>query len=64
MVTAQTSIGFMLTLITIHLVPEVVAIIGWEWAFWIVAIGPLLGFIAMGRLRSHPDATRIAGGRR
>ncbi len=64
MVTAQTSIGFMLTLITIHMVPEVVEIIGWEWAFWTVAIGPLLGFIAMGRLRRLPDAVKIAGGRR
>lgn len=64
MITAQTSIGFMLTLVTIHLVPEVVAVVGWEWAFWVVAIGPLLGFVAMGRLRSHPDAVKIAGGRR
>jgi len=54
----------MLTLITIHMVPEVVEIIGWEWAFWTVAIGPLLGFIAMGRLRRLPDAVKIAGGRR
>lgn len=64
MVTAQTCIGFLLTLIPIHMLPEVVALIGWEWAFWTIAVGPLLGFLAMARLRAHPDAVKIAGGRR
>lgn len=64
MVTAQTCIGFLLTLFAIHMLPEVVALVGWEWAFWSIAIGPVLGFIAMARLRAHPDAVRIAGGRR
>lgn len=64
MVTAQTCIGFSLTLITLHLLPEAADLIGWEWAFWVVAIGPLAGFVAMARLRAHPDAVKIAGGRR
>lgn len=64
MVTAQTCIGFLLTLVTIHMLPHVVELIGWEWAFWSIAIGPLLGFLAMARLRAHPDAVKIAGGRR
>ncbi|WP_417518877.1 MFS transporter [Minwuia sp.] len=64
MVTAQTCIGFTLTLITLHLLPEAADLIGWEWAFSVVAIGPALGFIAMGRLRAHPDAVKIAGGKR
>lgn len=64
MVTAQTCIGFSLTLITIHLLPIAAEHIGWEWAFWIIAIGPMLGFLAMARLRAHPDAVKIAGGRK
>lgn len=64
MVTAQTCIGFSLTLITLHLLPEAAELIGWEWAFWVIAIGPACGFIAMARLRAHPDAVKIAGGRR
>lgn len=64
MVTAQTCIGFSLTLITIHLLPIAAERIGWEWAFWIIAIGPMLGFLAMARLRAHPDAMKIAGGKR
>lgn len=64
MVTAQTSIGFLLTLVTIHLLPEAADLVGWERAFWVIAIGPALGFVAMARLRAHPDAVKIAGGRR
>lgn len=64
MVTAQTCIGFSLTLITLHLLPEAAELIGWEWAFWVIAIGPACGFLAMARLRAHPDAVKIAGGRR
>lgn len=64
MVTAQTSLGFLLTLAPLHLLPEAAELMGWEWAFWIIAAGPLLGCVAMARLRAHPDAVRIAGGRR
>jgi hypothetical protein len=38
--------------------------IGWRYAFVPLAIGPFLGVWAMARLRAHPDATRLAGGRR
>lgn len=64
MVTAQTSIGFLLTLVPLHVLPEAADLIGWKWAFWVIAIGPLLGCLAMARLRLQPDAVRIAGGRR
>jgi len=29
-----------------------------------LAIGPLIGVIAMARLRAHPHSVRLAGGRR
>jgi hypothetical protein len=64
MLTVQTSLGFLLTLLTIHLIPTLVAAVGWRYAFAGLAIGPFLGVIAMARLRAHPDAGRLAGGKR
>jgi MFS family permease len=64
MLTVQTSMGFLLTLFTIHLVPPLVAAVGWSYAFAFLAIGPYFGVYAMWRLRRHPDAARLAGGRR
>ncbi|MGN8554404.1 UNVERIFIED_CONTAM: hypothetical protein OHV15_17650, partial [Microbacterium sp. SLM126] len=64
LLTAQTCAGFLLTLVSIHLVPDVVAWLGWRAGFGMLAIGPALGCVAMWRLRQHPDARRLAGGRR
>ena len=64
MVTVQTSFGFLLTMLTIHLVPGIVDAVGWRYGFAFLAIGPFLGVAAMARLRAHPDAGRLAGGRR
>jgi MFS family permease len=50
--TLQTSIGFLLTTITIQLVPLVVAMVGWRYAFPILALGPALGIAAIRRLRA------------
>jgi MFS family permease len=63
MLTVQTCIGFLLTLTTIHLMPYAVAAVGWSYAFVVLAIGPFVGVIAMWRLRHHPDAAKLAGGR-
>ena len=62
--TIQTSIGFLLTTISIELVPLFLKIAGWRYAFVILAPGPLLGVVAMLRLRSLPEAMKIAHGRR
>jgi len=64
LLTAQTCAGFLLTLASIHLVPDVVEWLGWRAGFGMLAIGPALGCIAMWRLRKHPDARKLAGGRR
>jgi predicted MFS family arabinose efflux permease len=64
MLTVQTCIGFLLTLVTIHLMPYAVALLSWTYAFSILAIGPALGIVAMARLRADPQSTRLAGGRR
>jgi len=62
--TAQTCIGFALTMASIWLIPPLVARVGWRWAFAMLAIGPALGVIAMARLRGSRDAVKLAGGRR
>ena len=64
MLTVQTCCGFLLTLVTVQLMPHVVDLLGWRYAFTILAIGPAFGVLAMLRLRAHPDATKLAGGRR
>jgi MFS family permease len=46
--TAQTAIGFALTVVTIQLVPVLADAIGWRWAFWLLVPGPVVGAIAMG----------------
>jgi hypothetical protein len=57
-------VGFALTMVSIWLVPPLVTLVGWRWAFAALAIGPFLGMAAMARLRALPEAARLAGGRR
>ncbi len=61
--TLQTAIGFLLTLFTIQVVPEIVDAGGWSWAFALLALGPVFGVAAMLRLRASPEARKLAGGR-
>ena len=61
--TLQTCLGFLLTTISIELIPKVVGLIGWRYAFIILAPGPLFGVISMLRLRRLPEAAKIADGR-
>jgi MFS family permease len=63
MLTFQTAMGFTLTLVTIHLLPHWVESMGWRYAFVPLAIGPAIGVFAMARLRAHPRAAALAGGR-
>ena len=63
MLTVQTSLGFALTLVTIQLMPVLIAGAGWGGAFAVLALGPALGCIAMLRLGHSPVAARLAGGR-
>jgi MFS family permease len=62
--TLQTSVGFALTLVTIWGLPILAERIGWRYAFVALAPGPLLGCWAMAALRRHPEAVRLAAGRR
>jgi len=49
--TLQTSIGFLLTMVTVQGTPKLALSLGWGPAFTILAIGPALGILAMSRLR-------------
>ena len=62
-VTLQLAAGFTLTVVTIWLIPVVQQVVGWTWAFAVLAPGPLLGVLAMTRLLHAPEARLIAGGR-
>ncbi len=45
--TLQTCAGFLLTMVSMRLVPLVAASYGWQWAFLVLVPGPILGALAM-----------------
>jgi hypothetical protein len=59
----QLAAGFVLTVLTIWLVPVLRDALTWRWAFSFLTAGPALGAWAMLRLLRSPEAVRIAGGR-
>lgn len=64
MLTLQTCAGFLLTFLTIQGMPIVIDLVGWRYAFTVLAIGPICGVIAMALLRRQPESLRLAGGHR
>jgi MFS family permease len=62
--TLQTSMGFLLTLLTIRMIPPLVDWVGWEGGFIVLALGPVFGIISMLRLRRMPEANQMASGNR
>ncbi|HET6373399.1 MAG TPA: MFS transporter [Candidatus Polarisedimenticolia bacterium] len=51
--TLQTCLGFLLTTLTIQLVPVLVEAWSWRWAFVALALGPAAGCAAIGRLTAR-----------
>jgi MFS family permease len=49
--TIQTCIGFLITTVSIRMMPALVARVGWQYAFAALAVGPFLGTVAMMRLK-------------
>ena len=47
--TIQTSLGFLLTMLPMQLVPLIAQRIGWRWGFVILALGPIAGIAAIRR---------------
>lgn len=62
--TLQMCLGFLLTTISIELIPRMVKLVGWRYAFMILAPGPLFGVLSMLRLRQLPEAVKIAHGKK
>lgn len=55
--TLQVASGFLLTMVTIQLVPWIAETVGWRWAFPVLALGPGFGIASIRRL------TRLRAGR-
>lgn len=62
--TVQTGFGFLLTLVTIQIIPLLTDAIGWNYVFVVLAIGPAFGIWSMLELRRLPEARRMASGNR
>jgi MFS family permease len=62
----QLALGFLLTAIAILVVGALDPGDGstWRIAFWMLAIGPAVGIVAMWRLRARPEALKMANGNR
>lgn len=53
-ITLQVSLGFLLTTLTVQVVPYLVRFAGWPWVFALLAVGPVLGIVAIRRLQLRP----------
>jgi len=52
--TVQTCAGFLLTMVSIRLLPVAARSIGWQWGFVVLVPGPVFGVLAMRGLRRSP----------
>lgn len=53
--TLQTCTGFLLTMVSLQLLPLVAGTYGWQWVFVLLVPGPVLGALAMRRMPRHLD---------
>ena len=58
--TAQTAIGFLLTVVTIQLIPLLATVTGWRYAFVALAAGPMTALPAMTTLNRRMRRDRLA----
>ena len=54
--TVETCSGYVLTMLTIRVVPTLAAMVGWRWVFLVLVPGPLFGVWAMGRIRRSQES--------
>jgi MFS family permease len=59
--TVETCSGYLLTMLTIRVIPSLAAVVGWRWAFLALVPGPVFGAWAMRRL--DRDRIRESGAR-
>lgn len=60
--TIQTCSGFLLTMISIRLLPVLVESLSWKYTFLVLAAGPVFGIWSMYALRRQPEAVQMASG--
>ena len=53
--TVQTSLGFLLTMLPMQVVPLIAQKTGWRWSFAVLALGPIAGIAAIRKLASIRD---------
>ena len=58
--TAQMAMGFLVTVVSIRLLPILAEEIGWRWALSVLSLGPLAG-VSVLRLRPRDQPPRRAG---
>ena len=58
--TVQTSLGFLLTMLPMQIVPLVAQRTGWRWSFAVLALGPIAGIAAIRRLAAVRVSARNA----
>jgi MFS family permease len=62
--TVQTSLGFLLTMLPMQLVPVIAQHAGWQWGFAVLALGPVAGITAIRKLavlrRSEPASATLS----
>ena len=51
--TMQTCVGFLLTMVSIRVLPIAAQAIGWQWVFLCLAPGPFLGALALRGIRER-----------
>lgn len=61
--TIQYASGFVITVVTIWLIPILQDLFSWQWTFAFLAPGPIVGILAMLRLKSSPEIAKINGGK-
>ena len=57
--TVQTCAGFLLTMVSIQLLPIAAGAYGWRWVFLLLVPGPLLGALAMRRITAPASAESV-----
>lgn len=60
----QTSLGFLLSMLTIWLIPLLLESLGWRYVFLVLVPGSAFGIWSMLRLRRLPEARKLACGHR
>ena len=53
--TTMTAVGYTVTVVTIHLTELLAGMVGWQYAFLLLAVGPVVGATAMVRLGPHSE---------